>query len=109
MQEEEREGEKEGKEIYRSPEKDESLSLFGMRTVTNMTRSITQLGDFKRLTTQLGDTTRLTEQRGDPTSTSSLEVWKEVTRYGSQRSRGPSMPHTEREGSRTGKNTTRET
>lgn len=49
----EREGEREGEEIYRRPEKDGSLSLFGMRTVTNMTRSTTQLGDLTRLTTQL--------------------------------------------------------
>ena len=81
----------------------------GSQTATNTTRSTKQLGDMTRLTTQLGDTTRLIKQTGDLIGTSGLDYWKEVTRYGSQRSRGPSMPHTEREGSRTGKNLTRET
>ena len=52
---------------------------------------------------------RLMEQTGDPTSTSGLDDWKEATRYGSQTSRGPSMPRTERKGSQTGMNITRST
>ena len=59
------------------------------------------------MTTQLGDLTRLTTKIGDSTSTSGLDGWKEVTRYGSQISRGLPMPRTEREGSQTGTNTTR--
>ena len=70
-------------------------------------RRVTNLQECSRVTTQLGDLTRLTTKVGDSTSTSGLDDRKEVTRYGSQISRGPPMPRTEREGSQTGTNTTR--
>ena len=77
----------------------------GSQTVK--TRLTTQLGGTTRSTTQPGDMTRLMEQIGGQASTSSRDAWNEVTRGGSQTSRGPFMPHTEREGSQTGTNTTR--
>ena len=84
-----------------------SIEQEGSKMVRTMTGLTTQSEGKTRSTTQLGDTTRWMEHIGSQANIFSRDAWNEVTRGGTQIIRGPFMPHSEKEGSQAGINTTK--